>query len=92
MYEIAKRKEFGDWIREKRYQVDLSLWDASMKLGYKSRGTLANMECGRGALPMERIFDLAELYKIDLDDLLDQDPESTNEIIQGNLGENHGRS
>ena len=72
MHEIAKRKEFGDWIREKRYQVDLSLWDASMKLGYKSRGTLANMECGRGALPLERIFDLAELYKIDLDDILDK--------------------
>jgi len=86
MDEIRRRKEFGDWIKEKRYKTNLSLWDASVKLGYKSRGTLANMECGRGALPIERIFDLADLYEIDLDDILDKLEECEPELHDRFMG------
>lgn len=69
---MEERKQFGDWIKGKRNETGLSLWQVSKKLGYKSRGTLACVECGQTPLPLEKIFDLAELYKIDLDDILDK--------------------
>ncbi|MFH1931062.1 MAG: helix-turn-helix transcriptional regulator [Pseudomonadota bacterium] len=83
---MDKRKEFGDWIRKKRNETGLSLWKVSKELGYKSRGTLACVECGQMSLPLERIFDLAELYGIDLDDILDKLGECEPELYDKFMG------
>ena len=65
-----KRKEFADWIREKRKNVGLTYVELSQKLNYHSTGTIVGIETGRAPLPLEKIDALAEALGISIDELL----------------------
>jgi len=68
--DTKKRKEFGEWIKNIRNEKKMTLRDASERLGYKTRGTMAGVESGQMPLPIERIFEIAKLYEIEINDLL----------------------
>jgi len=45
---------------------------ASSKLGYESRGTLAALESGAGSLPIEKIHPIADIYQIPFNELIEK--------------------
>lgn len=70
MIEINKRKELGQWLRNIRKRRGFSLTGAARRLGYATKGTLTNIECGIASIPIEQIHPLARLYEIDLTEFL----------------------
>jgi len=80
--DIQKRKEFGEWIKNIRNEKKMTLREASERLGYKTRGTMAGVESGQMPLPIERIFEIAKLYEMDIKDLLEKLKECEPELYE----------
>lgn len=70
--DIKKRREFGEWIKSIRKENKMTLREASESLGYKTRGTMAGVESGQMPLPIERIFEIAKIYQMDIKELLEK--------------------
>jgi transcriptional regulator with XRE-family HTH domain len=64
--------EIGRYIKAAREKRGLSKFKASLALGYKSDGTINAIEQGRMPIPVEKIHAVADLYGIELEDLLDK--------------------
>lgn len=79
---MANRKSFGEYIKSVRQEQGLTLQEASETLGYKSVGTLVNVERGLGPLPVEKIHPLARLYKIEVEEILEQLKECEPELYR----------
>lgn len=80
--DIKKRREFGEWIKLIRNEKKMSLREASERLGYQTRGTMAGVESGQMPLPIERIFEIAKIYEMDIKDLLDKLKECEPELYE----------
>lgn len=80
--DIQKRRDFGEWIKNIRNKKKMTLREASERLGYKTRGTMAGVESGQMPLPIERIFEIAKLYEIDIKDLLEKLKECEPELYE----------
>jgi len=80
--DIQKRKEFGEWIKNIRNEKKMTLREASERLGYKTRGTMAGVESGQMPLPIERIFEIARLYEINIKELLEKLKECEPELYE----------
>lgn len=64
------RHKFAAWIRQKRKDAGLTIRDASLLLGYRSKSALKRIECGYEPIGIKRILALSESYGIDMDELL----------------------
>jgi transcriptional regulator with XRE-family HTH domain len=62
---MTKRQEFGKYIKASRMAVGLTLQGASTSLGYKSMGTINNIEQGLTPVPVEKLLPLIRLYGLD---------------------------
>lgn len=67
---MTKREEFGRYLKSIRTSRRMSQLEVSRKLGYKSLGTLHNVEAGLTPLPIDKIHPLAKIYGLNLEDLL----------------------
>jgi len=79
---MANRKSFGLYIRSIRMREDLTLQGAAEQLGYKTIGTLANVERGITPLPVEKIHPIARLYQVDVEDVLEKVKECEPELYR----------
>jgi len=70
--DVEKRREFGAWIKSVRRSAGMSLREVSERMGYRTRGTMAGVESGQMPLPIERIFDVAEIYGIRVGEILEK--------------------
>jgi len=68
--DLKKRREFGEWIKDKRRERGLTLQELSESLGYNSRGTIGGVEAGQMPLPIEKVFKAAELLNIPMREFL----------------------
>jgi transcriptional regulator with XRE-family HTH domain len=67
-----KRADFGKWLQEKREASGLSQNDVERKLPSVKRSLVAQWEGGFAAVPIERLFDLAELYNVPMKDIIEK--------------------
>jgi transcriptional regulator with XRE-family HTH domain len=72
----------GDFLRECRHSVNMSQEEVALKLGYSERHFISRMENGRVSLPLNKIKDIAELYRIPLHDLVDAVIEEQNRLLR----------
>jgi len=64
------RKGLGKYLKGKRLEAGLTQHGASALMGYRSNGTVNTIEQGINPIPIERVFDFSEIYKIPINDLL----------------------
>lgn len=67
-----KRKEFGLWLRDIRKRRGFSLVGAARRMGFGTKGTLVSVECGLATIPLEKLHPLADVYEVDLQELLEK--------------------
>jgi len=79
---MANRKSFGEYIRSIRIEQGLTLQGSAEQLGYKTIGTLANVERGITPLPVEKIHPIARLYKVEVEEILEQLKECEPELYR----------
>ena len=79
---MANRKSFGEYIRSIRIGEGLTLQRAAEQLGYKTIGTLANVERGITPLPVEKIHPIARVYKVEVEEILEQLKECEPELYR----------
>ena len=60
-----KHKGFGRYLREKRREAGLSQQNVASALGYSSPQFISNLERGTCPVPLNRIRQFIDLYKID---------------------------
>jgi transcriptional regulator with XRE-family HTH domain len=65
-----KHKGFGRYLREKRRDAGLSQQNAASALGYSSPQFISNLERGTCPVPLNRIRQFIDLYKIDHDEFV----------------------
>jgi len=65
-----------------RIREGLTLQGTAEQLGYKTIGTLANVERGITPLPIEKIHPIAQLYKIEVEEILEQLKECEPELYR----------
>lgn len=68
----SRRAEFAKYIKDIRERRGLSKFKASVALGYRSDGVINQIEQGRAPIPVEKIHAIADLYGIELEELLDK--------------------
>ncbi|CAB5221156.1 HipB Predicted transcriptional regulators [uncultured Caudovirales phage] len=67
--EPHKPVSLGAFLRAKREEVGMSQSEAATALGYNSRDFLSRIENDRVPVPLNKISEIAILYKIDLSHL-----------------------
>lgn len=67
---MTKRYEFGKYMKAWRVAAGLTLHGAASVLGYKSIGTINNVEQGLTPVPVEKLHPLIKLYSLDPVDFL----------------------
>lgn len=67
----SSRIYFGQWLKDKRAERGLSQGQVALKLNL-SKSIVSLWEGGFSAVAIERLFDLAGLYEIDMKELLDK--------------------
>ena len=65
-----KHKGFGKYLREKRREAGLSQQNVASALGYSSPQFISNLERGTCPVPLNRIRQFIDLYKIDQDEFV----------------------
>lgn len=65
-----KHKGFGRYLREKRREAGLSQQNVANALGYSSPQFISNLERGTCPVPLNRIRQFIDLYKIDQDEFV----------------------
>lgn len=78
--DLKKRREFGEWIKDKRRERGITLLELSEKLGYNSRGTIGGVEAGQMPLPIEKIFKTAEILHVPIKEMLEKMKECEPEL------------
>jgi len=63
--------DLSKFLKEKRIQAGLSQGDVAKKLGYTSPQFISNWERGLARPPVTTIRKLAQIYKIDTDEMFD---------------------
>ena len=53
-------KKFGDRVKERREELNISQDDLAQRLGYKSRSSITRIESNERDLPQKKIYDLAQ--------------------------------
>jgi hypothetical protein len=64
-------KTFGEWLRHRRLQLEISPFKMAEILGYKRVSAIYNFEYGIAPLPLSRWPSMAELLKLSMPDFLD---------------------
>src|SRR6266446_2856521 len=64
-------KTFGEWLRHRRLQLEISPFKMMETLGYKRVSAIYNFEYGIAPLPLSRWPSMAELLKLSMPDFLD---------------------
>jgi len=64
-------KTFGEWLRHRRLQLEISPFKMAEALGYKRVSAIYNFEYGIAPLPLSRWPSMAELLKLSMPDFLD---------------------
>jgi len=64
-------KTFGEWLRHRRLQLEISPFKMAEMLGYKRVSAIYNFEYGIAPLPLSRWPSMAELLKLSMPDFLD---------------------
>ena len=60
-----RHKGFGKYLREKRREAGLSQQRVAQALGYSSPQFISNLERGTCPIPLNRVRQFIDLYKID---------------------------
>lgn len=68
---ITEVKTFGEWLRHRRLQLEISPFKMAETLGYKRVSAIYNFEYGIAPLPLSRWPSMAELLKLSMPDFLD---------------------
>lgn len=69
---MENRRKFGKWLQEQRLAVGYSQAQTAKILDFNTRANVVGYENGNAPVPLERIFDFAEAYGIDIEDILDK--------------------
>lgn len=69
---MENRRKFGKWLQEQRLTAGYSQVQVAKILDFNTRGNVVGYENGNAPVPLERIFDFAETYGIDIEDILDK--------------------
>lgn len=65
-----KHKGFGQYLRQKRRDAGLSQQNVARALGYSSPQFISNLERGTCPIPLNRIRQFVDLYRIDHDEFV----------------------
>ncbi len=65
-----RRVDFGKWLKCKREISGLSQSDVAKHLHLPSKSPISQWEGAFSAIPIEKLFDLAELYGIDMKEVI----------------------
>jgi len=63
-------KTFGEWLRHRRHQLDISPFKMSEELGYKRVSAIYNFEYGVAPLPMTKWSAMARVLELTLEEFL----------------------
>ena len=63
---------FGAYFREKRRGADLTQDQTADSLGYSDRQFISRIETGRVSLPIEKIPEIAAIFKISIQEVEEQ--------------------
>lgn len=63
-------KTFGEWLRHRRHQLDISPFKMSEELGYKRVSAIYNFEYGVAPLPMTKWPAMARVLELPLEEFL----------------------
>ena len=69
----------GKNIKYLRIKNNMTLEDLSKELGYKSLSTVQKWEVGVAQPPLKKVGQMAELFKVDIDDLTNTDLQNPQE-------------
>ena len=61
------QKRVGAWVRRRRDDLGLSQGDLRRRLGYRSQGSVSNIEQGRTTLPTSRAYAWADVLDVPRD-------------------------
>lgn len=62
---------FGTFLKDLRVKKGLTMLQVAESLGYAKNPAVANFESGKATPPLEKLPDIADLYGVSVDDLLD---------------------
>lgn len=79
-------KDFGNKVRLRRTELELSQEDLAKKIGYKTKGSIARIEKGERDLPIDKLKDIAKALHTTPEYLLgwDKSPTPNIEIVNTN--------
>jgi transcriptional regulator with XRE-family HTH domain len=77
--EKKRRKKVGAFIKARRKKLRLSQGDMCKVMGYANRNSISNVELGREGLPLKKIYQYADVLKVDRDDFF--------KFVVGELGD-----
>lgn len=69
--ENTQFKKFGQYLKDKRMQVNLTQTDVSKFLSYTPQ-FICNWEKGKSMPPFDKLHELSKLYKIDAEELIEK--------------------
>ncbi len=82
---LVERKQFGQFLRDRRVEAGLSQEVVAKKLGYSSAQFVSNWERGISSPPIDRLSNIAEIYQIPHNQLIDVICEETRDYLKAVL-------
>lgn len=76
---------FGAFFQEKRCAADLTQGQTALALGYSDRQFISRIETGRVSLPIEKLRDVAVLFKLSQQELAEAVLEEQMRIIRARI-------
>lgn len=73
---------FGAYFREKRRAAELTQDQTAESLGYSDRQFISRIETGRVSLPIEKIPEIAQIFKVSIQEVAEAVIEEQHRIIQ----------
>jgi transcriptional regulator with XRE-family HTH domain len=73
---------FGAYFREKRRSADLTQDKTADALGYSDRQFISRIETGRVSLPIEKIPEISQIFKVSIQEVAEAVIEEQLRIIQ----------
>lgn len=66
-----ERKDFGNWLRSRRKKAGLTTKQVAHHWGV-CEARVKQIECGYDPVPLFRLFDIPDLYELDLEEILER--------------------
>lgn len=85
--ETQKHESLGAFLRAKREDVGISQSEAATALGYNSRDFLSRIENDRVPVPLNKIFEIASLYKLEVTQLAEFMIEEQSRLLRSKISD-----